>query len=95
MSEKNKQEELNLQNKYTEVEQEISRIQEECAVLKDEKKRRWKRTGILCGVLLLLGVVISVGTGIYFHSRTQGLARELEEEYSAKREELLKMLEEE
>ena len=92
MSEKKEQEEWELKNKYREVEQEVARIQEECAVLRERRKKLWKKTGVLCGVLLLLAIAINVGSGIYFQSRTQGIGRELEQEYSTKRENILEML---
>lgn len=95
MAEKKEQEEWNLKNTYREVEQEVIRIQEECVALQEKKKKCWKKTGILCGVLLLLGIAINVGTGIYFQNRTRGLERELEQEYSTKREDILERLGEE
>ncbi|MCM1144711.1 MAG: FAM98 family protein [Blautia sp.] len=82
-----------MKNDYKKVEQEVNRIEEECAALEEKKRKRKKKMGILYSLFLILAVAVNVGTGIYFWNKTQGIEQELEQEYSAKRDELLKRLE--
>lgn len=84
-----------MENNYMEMERENNRIQDECVTLQEENRKRWKKTGMLCGVFLALAVVINVGTYFYFGNKTQRIEHDLEQEYSAKRNAVLEWVEEE
>lgn len=82
-----------MKNDYRKVAEEVNRIEEECAALEGKKRKRKKKMGLLYGVFLILTIIINVGTGICFRNKAQGIEQELEQEYSAKRDDLLKRLE--
>lgn len=82
-----------MKNDYKKVAQEVDGIEEKCAALEEKKKKRKKKMGILYGVFLILAVAVNVGTDMYFRNKAQGIEREVEQEYSAKRDDLLKRLE--
>lgn len=70
------------------TEQENNRILEECETLEKEKKKRWKKVFILCGVIMLLGIGVNVGMYIYFDKAIESYAQKLDVENAAKYREI-------
>lgn len=90
--EKKKREELARKNAYEDMEREIDKIQEECELLREKNRRRWKKVGVLCGVFLLLGIAANVGLCVYNAFGKEKYIQELEQEYTTKRSDILEKL---